>query len=65
MLESWLQKYGYDIEPTCPSVQAAAQIRDRMDERCAAMHSALTDRLYDMWLARLTAYRKSRETPTA
>ena len=65
LLESWLEKYGYDIEPTGPSVQGAAQIRDRMAERCAAMHGALTDRLYDMWLARLTAYRKSRETPAA
>ena len=56
MLEEWLRIYGSDIAPTSASVQPIEQIRDRLAERCAAMHRSFTDRLYDAWLARVHAY---------
>ena len=56
LLESWLDIYGYDIEPTTPSIQPIAQIRESLAERSAAMHRRFTDRLYDAWLSRVTAY---------
>lgn len=65
LLESWLDHYGDDIEPTVPSVQSIAQIREGLAERCAAMHAAFTDRLYDRWLARVRAYAQRRETSAA
>ena len=52
MLEDWLQMYGDDVAPVGTSVQPVEQIRERMAERCAAMHRLLTDRLYERWLAR-------------
>ena len=65
LLESWLDIYGYDVEPTAPSIQSIEQIRDRLPERCKVMHQAFTDRLYDMWLARMIAYAQRRETSAA
>lgn len=65
LLESWLDVYGYDIEATAPSIQPIEQIRDRLPERCTAMHEAFTDRIYDMWLARMTAYARGQETSAA
>ena len=56
MLEEWLRIYGYDIDQPSPSVQRPEQIRERLAERCAAMHRVFTDRLYDAWLARVEAY---------
>jgi GMP synthase-like glutamine amidotransferase len=56
MLEEWLRIYGYDIEPSSPSVQPIAQIRERLAERCATMHRQFTDRLYDAWTARIRAH---------
>lgn len=55
LLEDWLRIYGYDIEPIVPSVQPIEAIRDGLAERCAAMHRRFTDRLYDSWMARVTA----------
>jgi GMP synthase-like glutamine amidotransferase len=55
MLEEWLRIYGYDIEPNGGSTQTVAQIRERLPERCATMHREFTDRLYDVWLARVLA----------
>jgi GMP synthase-like glutamine amidotransferase len=56
MLEEWLRIYGYDIEPTDPSVQPIETIRERLAERCATMHHLFTDRLYDAWLARVRTH---------
>lgn len=56
MLEEWLGIYGYDIDPDVPSVQPIEQIRERLAERCSAMHKVFTDRLYDAWLTRVRAY---------
>jgi hypothetical protein len=56
MLEEWLRIYGYDIEANSTSVQSVDQIRERLPERCAAMHRLFTDRLYDVWIARVRAY---------
>jgi GMP synthase-like glutamine amidotransferase len=53
LLEEWLRIYGYDIEPNGVSVQPIEQIRERLAERCAAMHRTFTDRLYAAWLARI------------
>ena len=58
MLEEWLRIYGYDIVP-CASVQPIEQLRERMPERCSAMHRIFTDRLYDAWLDRVQAYAES------
>jgi GMP synthase-like glutamine amidotransferase len=55
MLEEWLRIYGYDIE-ACESVQPIERIRERLPERCSAMHRIFTDRLYDAWLARVRTY---------
>lgn len=55
MLEAWLRIYGHDIEPVSASVQPIDRIRDRIAERCSAMHRIFTDRLYDTWLARVRA----------
>lgn len=56
LLESWLGIYGYDIEPTGPSIQPISQIREDLVERCAEMHLKFTDRLYDAWMTRVAAY---------
>ena len=56
MLQEWLRIYGYDIEANCASVQSIEQIRERLPERCDAMHRVFTDRLYDVWIARVQAY---------
>jgi GMP synthase-like glutamine amidotransferase len=56
MLEDWLRIYGHDIEPLSPSVQGIGRIRERLGERCAAMHRTFTDRLYDSWIARVQTY---------
>ncbi|HXG78224.1 MAG TPA: type 1 glutamine amidotransferase [Methyloceanibacter sp.] len=56
MLEEWLRIYGHDIDASAPSVQPIEQVRERLVERCAAMHRTFTDRLYDAWLARVLAY---------
>jgi len=56
MLDEWLRIYGHDIDASAPSVQSLEQVRDRLPERCAAMHRTFTDRLYDAWLARVLAY---------
>lgn len=53
MLEAWLDIYGYDIEPSSPSVQPIEQIREGLVQRCSTMHSQFTDRLYEAWLARV------------
>lgn len=53
MLKAWLDIYGYDIEPSSPSVQPIEQIREGLVQRCSTMHSQFTDRLYDAWLARV------------
>jgi GMP synthase-like glutamine amidotransferase len=55
MLEEWLRIYGYDIEPNGGSTQTVGQIRERLAERCATMHREFTDRLYDVWIARVLA----------
>jgi hypothetical protein len=55
MLEEWLRIYGYDIEAG-ESVQPIERIRERLPERCSAMHRIFTDRLYDAWLARVRTY---------
>lgn len=59
LLESWLRIYGYDIEPTAPSIQPIAQIREDLADRCSAMHRRFTDRLYDAWMARVAAHADS------
>lgn len=56
LLEDWLRIYGYDIVPTALSIQPIERIRERLTERCSAMHRVFTDRLYDAWLARVLAY---------
>jgi GMP synthase-like glutamine amidotransferase len=56
LLEDWLRIYGYDIEPTVPSVQPVEAIRENLADRCAAMHRHFTDRLYESWMARVAAY---------
>jgi GMP synthase-like glutamine amidotransferase len=53
MLEQWLHIYGYDIEPVSPSVQPADRIREQLAQRCAQMHGAFTDLLYEAWIDRL------------
>jgi GMP synthase-like glutamine amidotransferase len=53
MLQQWLRIYGYDIEADRAGVQSIEQIRERLPERCAAMHRVFTDRLYDAWIARV------------
>ena len=58
MLEAWLRIYGYDIEPVSASIQGIERIRERLAERCAAMHRLFTDRLYDAWLARVESYNR-------
>jgi GMP synthase-like glutamine amidotransferase len=63
MLQEWLRIYGYDIEADSAGVQSIEQIRARLPERCAAMHRVFTDRLYDVWIARVQAY--SRTAPAA
>jgi hypothetical protein len=55
MLREWLRIYGYDIETNGASVQSIEHIRERLSERCAAMHHVFTDRLYDAWIARVQA----------
>jgi GMP synthase-like glutamine amidotransferase len=65
MLEEWLSIYGYDIEP-CATVQPIERIRERLPERCSAMHRIFTDRLYDAWLDRVQRYeRRSQEAEVA
>lgn len=56
MLQEWLRIYGFDIEANCASVQPIEQIRERLSERCETMHRVFTDRLYDVWIARVQAY---------
>lgn len=56
LLEDWLRIYGYDVEPVSATVQGVERIRERLPERCAAMHRAFTDRLYDAWLERVESY---------
>jgi GMP synthase-like glutamine amidotransferase len=63
MLQEWLRIYGYDIDAGPASVQSIEQIRERLAERCEAMHRLFTDRLYDVWIARVLAY--GRRTPAA
>ncbi len=63
MLEDWLRIYGYDIEPLSASVQGIGRIRERLGERCAAMHRSFTDRLYDSWIARVQTYRRRAAAP--
>ena len=55
MLEDWLRIYGDDIAPVGPSIQPIERVRERVPQRCAAMHRQLTDRLYDAWLSRFPA----------
>jgi GMP synthase-like glutamine amidotransferase len=57
LLTEWLRIYGYDIEPVSQSIQPIEQIRERLAERCAAMHNRFTDRLYDAWFERVRATR--------
>ena len=59
LLEDWLRIYGYDIEANGTSVQPVERIRERLAERCAAMHRIFTDRLYDVWLKRVRAYARN------
>jgi GMP synthase-like glutamine amidotransferase len=59
LLEDWLRIYGYDIEANGTSVQPVERIRERLAERCAAMHRIFTDRLYDVWLDRVRAYARN------
>jgi hypothetical protein len=56
MLAEWLRIYGHDIEPLSESVQAPERIRERLAERCAAMHRTFTDPLYEAWISRVSAY---------
>lgn len=56
LLEDWLRIYGYDVAPVSASVQGVDGIRERMAERCVAMHRVFTDRLYDAWLERVEEY---------
>ena len=63
MLEDWLRIYGYDIKPVSPGVQAIGRIRERLAERCAAMHRDFTDRLYDSWIARVQTYARRATAP--
>jgi GMP synthase-like glutamine amidotransferase len=56
LLEDWLEIYGYDVEPVSATVQGVEPIRERLAERCAAMHRAFTDRLYDAWLERVESH---------
>jgi GMP synthase-like glutamine amidotransferase len=58
MLQEWLRIYGYDIQANSTSVQSIEQIQERLSERCDAMHRVFTDRLYDVWIARVQAYRR-------
>ncbi len=58
MLQEWLRIYGYDIQANSTSVQSIQQIQERLSERCDAMHRVFTDRLYDVWIARVQAYRR-------
>jgi GMP synthase-like glutamine amidotransferase len=53
MLDDWLRIYGHDIAPVSARVQPIERIRDRLAERCSAMHRIFTDRLYDAWLTRV------------
>ncbi|MFD0987924.1 type 1 glutamine amidotransferase [Methyloligella solikamskensis] len=50
LLKTWLQVYGDDIDEISDTVQSADEIRKDIEGRCARMH-ALTDRLYDKWIA--------------
>jgi GMP synthase-like glutamine amidotransferase len=63
MLQEWLQIYGFDIEADSAGVQPIGQIRERLTERCATMHRVFSDRLYDVWIARVRAY--GRRAPAA
>jgi GMP synthase-like glutamine amidotransferase len=72
MVQDWLRIYGYDIEPLSASVQGIGRIRERLAERCAAMHRTFTDRLYDSWIARVQTHARRagargsyRRTPVA
>jgi GMP synthase-like glutamine amidotransferase len=56
MLQEWLRIYGFDIEANGASVQPIERIRERLSERCETMHRVFTDRLYDVWIARVQAY---------
>ena len=56
MLAEWLRIYGHDIEPLSASVQAPERIRERLAERCAAMHRTFTDPLCEAWISRVAAY---------
>lgn len=56
LLEEWLRVYGYDIAPVSATVQGIERVRERLAERCAAMHRLFTDRLYDAWLERVESY---------
>ena len=58
MLQEWLRIYGCDIQANSTSVQSIEQIQERLSERCDAMHRVFTDRLYDVWIARVQAYRR-------
>jgi len=62
MLEDWLRIYGHDIGPASASVQPIEQIRERLGERCAAMHRGFTDHLYDAWTERVRTYGRYNNT---
>lgn len=65
MLGEWLRIYGYDIAPLSARVQSIESIRERIVERCAAMHAQFTDPLYDAWIARVAAYNHGTRTAGA
>jgi GMP synthase-like glutamine amidotransferase len=56
MLAEWLRTYGHDLDGSAPSVQPIERVRERLAERCSAMHRIFTDRLYDAWLSRVRNY---------
>jgi len=44
-------------DPHAPAtLRGVERIRERLAERCAAMHRAFTDRLYDAWLERVESH---------
>ncbi|MEM7296471.1 MAG: type 1 glutamine amidotransferase [Pseudomonadota bacterium] len=65
ILDYWLNAEASDFEPPAPSIQTMAEIREEMPERCARMHAAFTDALYEAWLARVRAYEEARENAPA
>jgi GMP synthase-like glutamine amidotransferase len=49
MLKSWLNIYGYDIEPNGNSMQTIEQIKNNMQSKMQKMHF-MTDTFYLKWL---------------